>query len=102
MWTNRHLYLGQNPFVFLLALDRGLSDSVTQQCCVLLSTQTLIKRYGLRDAVDACPQTYALGLKEVWEVPADKHQPGLVYHTIGYPLDHSTYGGGFLYHMDER
>ncbi|MBL8448069.1 MAG: electron transfer flavoprotein-ubiquinone oxidoreductase [Zoogloeaceae bacterium] len=57
-------------------------------------------RYRLRDGVD--PQTYGIGLKELWEVPADQHVPGLVVHTAGWPMDTATYGGGFVYHLDER
>ena len=45
------------------------------------------------------PQTYAIGIKELWEVTPRKHQPGLVVHTAGWPLDSSTYGGSFMYHM---
>src|ERR1700716_4091330 len=61
-------------------------------------TKTLIERFRLRDGHD--PQTYAIGVKELWEVP--QHQPGLVVHTIGWPLDSATYGGSFLYHLEER
>jgi electron-transferring-flavoprotein dehydrogenase len=57
-------------------------------------------RFNLRDGVD--PQTYGLGIKELWEVPAEKHQPGLVVHTAGWPLGSETYGGSFLYHYGER
>jgi electron-transferring-flavoprotein dehydrogenase len=46
------------------------------------------------------PQSYALGVKELWEVPADKAKPGLVVHTAGWPMDEHTYGGGFLYHLE--
>jgi electron-transferring-flavoprotein dehydrogenase len=45
------------------------------------------------------PQSYALGVKELWEVPADQAKPGLVVHTAGWPMDAHTYGGGFLYHL---
>jgi electron-transferring-flavoprotein dehydrogenase len=48
------------------------------------------------------PQTYAIGIKELWEVPADQHQPGRVVHTAGWPLDSGTYGGSFMYHMKDR
>ncbi len=61
-------------------------------------TQRLIARYGLSDGQD--PQTYALGVKEIWEIPAEAHRPGLVEHSIGWPLDGATYGGSFLYHFD--
>ena len=60
-----------------------------------------MKRFRLRERVGAQPQTYALGLKEVWQVDPAKHKPGTVVHTIGYPLDASTYGGSFIYHMHD-
>ena len=55
-------------------------------------------RFGLRDGAD--PQTYGIGLKELWEVRPEQHRPGRVTHTAGWPLVHDTYGGGFLYHLD--
>ncbi|MCY0388470.1 electron transfer flavoprotein-ubiquinone oxidoreductase [Robbsia sp. Bb-Pol-6] len=57
-------------------------------------------RFRLRDGHD--PQVYGLGIKELWEIDPAKHQPGLVIHTAGWPLDNITYGGSFLYHMSER
>jgi electron-transferring-flavoprotein dehydrogenase len=63
-------------------------------------TKTLIRRFNLRDGVD--PQTYAIGLKELWEIDPARHQPGLVVHTIGWPLDGNTYGGSFLYHLENH
>jgi electron-transferring-flavoprotein dehydrogenase len=53
-------------------------------------------RFDLRKGSD--PQVYGLGIKELWEVPAEKHRPGLVMHTAGWPLDPDTYGGSFCYH----
>lgn len=53
-------------------------------------------RFDLRKGSD--PQVYGLGIKELWEVPAEKHRPGLVIHTAGWPLDPDTYGGSFCYH----
>ncbi|MDR1368412.1 MAG: electron transfer flavoprotein-ubiquinone oxidoreductase [Candidatus Accumulibacter sp.] len=47
----------------------------------------------------AAPQRHSLGIKELWEIPLEKHRPGLVLHTCGWPLDTKTFGGGFLYHM---
>jgi electron-transferring-flavoprotein dehydrogenase len=61
-------------------------------------TKTLFERFPLRDGVD--PQTYGLGIKELWEVDPAKHRPGLVIHTTGWPLDSRTYGGSFLYHLE--
>ena len=63
-------------------------------------TKTLFDRFGLRDGVD--PQTYGIGIKELWEVDSEKHQPGLVVHTLGWPLDRATYGGSFLYHLEDN
>ncbi|MGE6191004.1 electron transfer flavoprotein-ubiquinone oxidoreductase [Stutzerimonas stutzeri] len=57
-------------------------------------------RYNLRDGVD--PQTYGIGIKELWEVPVENHHPGLVVHTAGWPMDSSTYGGGFVYHLEDN
>jgi electron-transferring-flavoprotein dehydrogenase len=51
---------------------------------------------------DADPQVYGIGLKELWEIKPEKHQPGLVVHTAGWPLDTKTYGGSFLYHLDDN
>ncbi|KPK05631.1 MAG: electron transfer flavoprotein-ubiquinone oxidoreductase [Betaproteobacteria bacterium SG8_39] len=51
---------------------------------------------------DAGPQVYGIGLKELWEIKPEKHQPGLVVHTAGWPLDAKTYGGSFLYHLDDN
>ena len=58
--------------------------------------KVLTAKFGL--AKDRQPQKYGLGLKELWEVQPDKHRPGLVQHTLGWPLDNKTGGGSFLYH----
>jgi electron-transferring-flavoprotein dehydrogenase len=58
-------------------------------------SKRVMQRYLLREGAD--PQTYALGVKELWEVPTGTHKPGLVVHTIGWPLDQATYGGSWLY-----
>ncbi|EIE22000.1 hypothetical protein COCSUDRAFT_37226 [Coccomyxa subellipsoidea C-169] len=62
-------------------------------------SEEVMKRYNLREEAGSDPQTYAIGLKEVWEVAPEKAKPGHVWHTVGYPLDQSIYGGSFLYHM---
>jgi electron-transferring-flavoprotein dehydrogenase len=56
----------------------------------------LIARYGLANG--HAPQTFGLGLKELWELPSTNHRPGLVMHSIGWPLDNRTGGGSFIYH----
>jgi electron-transferring-flavoprotein dehydrogenase len=63
-------------------------------------TKMLLKRFNL-DA-DREPQKFGLGLKELWQVAPDKHRPGLVQHTFGWPLDNRTGGGSFLYHFDDN
>ena len=60
----------------------------------------LEEKFKLRDQRD--PQVYGLGIKELWEVAPAKHQPGLVMHTAGWPLDAETYGGSFLYHAENN
>jgi electron-transferring-flavoprotein dehydrogenase len=63
-------------------------------------TKRLMERYSLRDGV--APQTYALGIKELWEIPKERHTPGLVWHSVGWPLPADTYGGSWLYMLGEN
>ncbi len=60
----------------------------------------LIAKYALDQGRD--PQTYGIGIKELWEIDPAKHQSGLVIHTAGWPLDSQTYGGSFLYHLENK
>ncbi|NDC66123.1 MAG: electron transfer flavoprotein-ubiquinone oxidoreductase [Burkholderiaceae bacterium] len=60
----------------------------------------LITKYRLDRESD--PQSYGIGIKELWEVTPENHRPGLVIHTAGWPLDSQTYGGSFLYHFGEN
>jgi electron-transferring-flavoprotein dehydrogenase len=60
----------------------------------------LISRFKLDEGRD--PQTYGLGVKEVWEIDPKRHQPGFVLHTAGWPMDNDTYGGAFLYHGENN
>lgn len=60
-------------------------------------SKKLIREFNLRR--DADPQTYGIGLKEVWRVDPTQYRPGEVVHTLGWPLDYRTYGGGWVYHM---
>lgn len=72
-------------------LAEGAHGSLSQAC---------IKKFKLRKPSQ--PQSYGIGLKEVWEVPDHVHQEGRVIHTMGWPLDNQTYGGGFVYHWDKN
>jgi electron-transferring-flavoprotein dehydrogenase len=60
----------------------------------------LIARYKLDEGRD--PQSYSIGIKEVWEIDPSRHTPGLALHTAGWPLDEMTYGGSFMYHMEDN
>lgn len=63
-------------------------------------TGSLMQRFAL--GRDCQTQTYGLGIKEIWEVPAAQCESGLVIHTVGWPLDYRTYGGGFIYHLNDN
>jgi electron-transferring-flavoprotein dehydrogenase len=71
-------------------LAEGSRGSITKQ---------LIPKYNLREGID--PPTFGLGLKELWQLPPGRVQPGRIEHAFGWPLDTRTYGGSFLYHLDQ-
>lgn len=83
------------PGVELLA-----RQTVFAEGCRGSLTKTLMERFRLREGVD--PQTYGIGIKELWEVEPARHKPGQVVHTIGWPMDRSTYGGSFIYHLEDN
>jgi electron-transferring-flavoprotein dehydrogenase len=60
-------------------------------------SQELMARFALRKG--KCPQTYGIGIKEIWRIQPENHHEGRVMHSIGWPLDSKTYGGSFIYHM---
>src|SRR3546814_6938530 len=62
-------------------------------------TKRLVKRFDLDR--DSDPQAYSIGIKELWQVPAGRVEPGKVVHSLGWPLDTNTYDGSFLYHLDQ-
>ncbi len=78
---------------------RGKYTLLAEGCRGSLS-ERLMKQFGLRAGAD--PQTYGLGIKEMWEVPPEKHKEGLVTHSVGWPMDSRTYGGSFMYHLDNN
>lgn len=63
-------------------------------------TKMLFERFALRDGAD--PQTYGIGIKELWEVKPEHHKPGTITHTVGWPVDTATYGGSFMYHLEDN
>jgi len=60
----------------------------------------VIARFNLDE--DSDPQTYGIGIKELWEIDPKRHQPGFVLHTAGWPMNNDTYGGAFLYHLENN
>ena len=95
--VDRH---GQPKENFQAGMELRAKQVILAEGCRGSLTQTLFKRYHLRDGVD--PQTYGLGIKEIWELPKELHEPGKVMHSIGWPLDRKTYGGSFAYHFGEN
>jgi electron-transferring-flavoprotein dehydrogenase len=83
------------PGMHLLAKQVLLAEGCRGQL-----SQYVMNRYRLRDS--AQPQTYGLGIKEIWQVNAAQHKPGTVIHTLGWPMDHATYGGSFIYHLSKQ
>lgn len=63
-------------------------------------TKSLFEKFDLRKDCD--PQTFGIGIKELWEIDPAQHREGLVLHTVGWPLDTKTYGGSFLYHLENN
>ncbi|HZS83702.1 MAG TPA: electron transfer flavoprotein-ubiquinone oxidoreductase [Stellaceae bacterium] len=90
---------GQPTASFQPGVELVGKETLFAEGCRGSLTKTLIKRFDLR-AGD--PQTYGIGIKELWEVDPAKHTPGLVIHTVGWPLDSATYGGSFLYHLENN
>src|SRR5450631_2388599 len=82
--------LGPEIHAKVTLFSEGCRGSVSKQ---------LIKRFNLQDGKS--PQTYGLGFKELWQLPPGRVQPGLIQHTLGWPLDSHTYGGSFLYHLND-
>jgi electron-transferring-flavoprotein dehydrogenase len=63
-------------------------------------SERIMKQFALRKTCD--PQSYAIGIKELWEIAPEKHRQGSVIHTVGWPLDNGTYGGSFVYHAADN
>src|SRR6266581_1524582 len=81
-------------------MELHASQTIFAEGCRGSLTGELSERFALRDGAD--PQTYGLGIKELWEVEAARHQPGLIVHSVGWPLSSDTYGGSFLYHFEDN
>lgn len=85
---------------FQPGIDLHARFTILAEGCRGSLTKQVMERFGLREGVQH--QTYGIGIKELWEIPKDKHNAGLVIHTIGWPLDSRTYGGSWLYMYGEN
>ncbi len=91
---------GRNKDTFAPGIELRARHTFFAEGCRGSLAKTLIERFAL--GADAEPQTYALGVKELWEVDGSRHRAGRVTHTIGWPLDRATYGGSFVYHLEDN
>ncbi len=87
---------GNKTELFEAGVEIHARQTIFSEGCHGSLTKELIEKYNLRENSD--PQTYALGVKEIWEVSPDKHNEGDITHTVGWPVDSQTYAGSWLYH----
>ena len=97
MGVNRH---GQPTDAFQLGMELHAKYTLFAEGSRGHLGKQLMAKYDLNKGKD--PQTYGIGIKELWEIDPARHQPGLVVHTAGWPLDNDTYGGSFLYHLENN
>jgi electron-transferring-flavoprotein dehydrogenase len=97
MGVDRH---GQPTAAFQLGMELHAKYTLFAEGSRGHLGRQLIEKFGLNQGKDA--QTYAIGIKELWEINPEMHLPGLVIHTAGWPLKSDTYGGSFLYHMEDN
>ncbi|MEM9469581.1 MAG: electron transfer flavoprotein-ubiquinone oxidoreductase [Pseudomonadota bacterium] len=91
---------GERTEIFEPGIELHARQTVLAEGCHGSLTKQAIQQYDLRANSD--PQTYGLGIKEVWEIDPKKHKQGFIQHTIGWPMDKETYGGSWLYHMENN
>lgn len=91
---------GKKTASYQSGIEIRVKQTVIAEGCRGSFAKQVIKEFGLDRDCD--PQTYGLGIKEVWQVEPSKHMPGHVLHTVGYPLYNQAYGGGFMYHLDSN
>ena len=96
MGVNRE---GQPKDTYMQGIEIHAPTTILAEGCRGHLSKQLIAKFKL-DA-DSDPQVYGVGIKELWQVAPGKCKPGLVNHSIGWPLDSKTYGGSFIYHMDK-
>lgn len=88
---------GEKTDSYMPGMDLLAKQTIFAEGCRGHLTKTLFETFSLREGKD--PQTYAIGIKELWDIEPEKSKPGLVWHSVGWPLNTDTYGGSFLYHL---
>lgn len=91
---------GEHTAQYQPGMELHAKTTVLAEGCHGSLTKTIIAKYDLREGKS--PQTYGLGVKEIWEIEPKKHKTGLTMHTIGWPMDQSTYGGSWMYHLADN
>lgn len=91
---------GEATEMFQAGMELRAKQTLFAEGCRGSLSKQLIRRFELDK--HSQPQTYGIGIKEIWEIPAEKSRPGLVMHSTGWPLDSKTYGGAFLYHLNDN
>jgi electron-transferring-flavoprotein dehydrogenase len=91
---------GQATPQFQRGMELRARQTVFAEGCRGSLTKMLFEHFDLREGVD--PQTYGLGIKELWEIQPEKSRPGEITHTVGWPLPSDTYGGSWLYHLKDN
>ncbi|KMN81608.1 electron transfer flavoprotein-ubiquinone oxidoreductase [Chromobacterium alkanivorans] len=91
---------GEKTDAWQPGMELWAKQTIFAEGCRGSLTKTLFERFRLNDGAD--PQTYGIGIKELWEVPPELHQPGSITHTVGWPVDTATYGGSFMYHLENN
>ena len=91
---------GEHTANYEPGIELHAKQTIFAEGCRGSLTKTLFEKFHLRDGVD--PQTFGIGIKELWEINQENHHLGRVVHTIGWPMDARTYGGSFLYHLEEN
>ncbi|CAE8613529.1 unnamed protein product [Polarella glacialis] len=88
---------GKNKDTFEPGMQLLAKQTILSEGCRGSLSENLMKHFNLRE--NCSPQHYGLGVKEVWEIAPENHVAGTVTHTVGWPLNQTTYGGSFIYHM---
>ena len=91
---------GQHTENYQPGMELHAKQTIFAEGCRGSLTKELMQKFKLREGVD--PQAYGIGIKELWEVKPERHQAGLIVHTTGWPVDRRTYGGSFLYHLENN